>query len=792
MKRLIAILISVSMIWQQTGFAQVAPQMGVPQYLQGLISAEKFRPMHLRSVSFDSQNESIKVLLERGDEKKAKDKQIAETTTKLVKYFQIGIALPNSSFWVNLRPDASDQIIDPQLEKTDLGKVLLAADLQLKKNMAAMTDPNNPEGRQYWNKLYERAGVLFGDQEVEIPTYNRPWIVPGEIILGVDRNNTAYIYKATLKVMLESDVLAGSALSGQKALKGPEVSFSDPRLKELNDYSAELIKTLILPKLTRQINSSKSFADLRQVYYSLILSQWFKQTQKSLLSNKIDNSDLTGLTSVNPWSKETYFKDYQKSFQQGEYNKEEGVSGPNGITVYRYFSGGFDMPENLFDGGAAALPNVTILPATKAISGIQAVVSPTGQVSIAAVPEMVIPAVATQNNDGGKVDNLKFVTNKALVGGGAALTGFGVWAGQDLLNGLAASLSGSQAAAFTAATLALIAGGFAAYIVGSIGLGEKNRLARYTLMAGGFLTGGAIETALIYVYPKLALMSGYDAAAVTLFNVGFTAFWLGLATLGWKNIKSDSGNKDGGKTEAAIIHLKANLGANAVLGVSSAMLRLAAAAKGLPVYAYVARYLGNAAGRDNFSVTDYLKAIGVIFPTMNVMNGGAHGGWATDIQEWMIAPGFGEQLSFSARMEMAAKVVSALTSILNSQPELSAALGRQVSKEEMKNKFSTGSVGDEGGYTIKPQGNEEALKLLTAAIAKAKLTGHVRIAIDGASSEFFNEKSGKYVLNTEGKEITPQQWQERLAQWVNTYDIVSVEDFFAENDWQGMDQRLRR
>ena len=84
-------------------------------------------------------------------------------------YFKIGLALPNDKFWVNLRPDSEDQIIDEELAKTDLGKVMLEADLKLKQDTALFTSPPDPSRQEYWNKLYKRAGELFGTENITIP-----------------------------------------------------------------------------------------------------------------------------------------------------------------------------------------------------------------------------------------------------------------------------------------------------------------------------------------------------------------------------------------------------------------------------------------------------------------------------------------------------------------------------------------------------------------------------------------------------------------------------------------------
>ena len=165
---------------------------------------------------------------------------------------------------------------------------MLEADIQLKKDTALATSPETPEGRDYWNKLYAKAGELFGSEKITIPTLTRPWIVPDEIIIRETPNApSAYIYKATLKVMLEEDYLTSKQGTGSifpessagKIEPVPSFSYSnlsDPRLKTLNEYSTQLIRELIIPKLTKEVNTSKRYALLRQVYYSLILAQWFK------------------------------------------------------------------------------------------------------------------------------------------------------------------------------------------------------------------------------------------------------------------------------------------------------------------------------------------------------------------------------------------------------------------------------------------------------------------------------------------------------------------------------------
>ena len=203
--------------------------------------------------------------------------------------------------------------------------------MQLKRDTAVLTSPNTTLGKLYWDKLYQKAAQIYGTQNVSIPTLTRPWIVPGEIIIRESANGSAYIYKATLSVMLEQDHLKGSVT----------YNFTDSRARELNEYSSQLIRELILPELTRKVNNDRSYAALRQVYYSLILSRWFKTRfhgEGGLYASYINKSNLDGLASKDNWSKDTYLKQYQDSFKNGEYNIQENVGSPTGPSIRNYFS----------------------------------------------------------------------------------------------------------------------------------------------------------------------------------------------------------------------------------------------------------------------------------------------------------------------------------------------------------------------------------------------------------------------------------------------------------------------
>jgi enolase len=195
---------------------------------------------------------------------------------------------------------------------------------------------------------------------------------------------------------------------------------------------------------------------------------------------------------------------------------------------------------------------------------------------------------------------------------------------------------------------------------------------------------------------------------------------------------------------------KGKLGANAILGVSIAVAKAAASVSELPLYQYI--------GGVNAKVLPV--------PMMNIMNGGAHADNNVDLQEFMIMPAGAP--SFAEALRMGAETFHALKSVLKSK------------------KLST-AVGDEGGFAPDLGSNEEALQVIMLAIEKAgyKAGDDIYIALDPASSTFFDKAKNKYILKSENKELTPQQMVDYYAKLVASYPIISIEDGMAEDDWDG-------
>jgi enolase len=195
---------------------------------------------------------------------------------------------------------------------------------------------------------------------------------------------------------------------------------------------------------------------------------------------------------------------------------------------------------------------------------------------------------------------------------------------------------------------------------------------------------------------------------------------------------------------------KGKLGANAILGVSLAVAKAAAGALGLPLF----QYLGG------------VNAKVLPVPMMNILNGGKHADNNVDLQEFMIMPV--KASSFREALRMGTEVFHSLKKVLSSK------------------KYNT-AVGDEGGFAPDLKSNEEAVEVILEAITKAgyKPGQDIYLALDPASSEFFDSKRKVYMLKSEKKELSPEKMADYYANWVKKYPIISIEDGHAENDWEG-------
>jgi enolase len=279
-----------------------------------------------------------------------------------------------------------------------------------------------------------------------------------------------------------------------------------------------------------------------------------------------------------------------------------------------------------------------------------------------------------------------------------------------------------------------------------------------TVEADVFLADGSMGRAAV---PSGASTGEHEAVEL---RDGDEARYLGKGTLNAvENIETAIAPQVGGMDatdqraiDAFMIELdgtenKSKLGANAILAVSMAVSRAAAASYKMPLY----RYLGG------------VSASVLPVPMMNILNGGAHADNSVDPQEFMIVPYGAEK--FSEALRWGAEVFHTLKKVLK------------------KRGYST-SVGDEGGFAPNLKSNQEAIDVVVEAITQAgyRPGDDIGVALDPAASEFYDDSKKKYVFKKSDKsERTSEQMVEFWEKWVADYPIISLEDGMAENDWDG-------
>lgn len=214
--------------------------------------------------------------------------------------------------------------------------------------------------------------------------------------------------------------------------------------------------------------------------------------------------------------------------------------------------------------------------------------------------------------------------------------------------------------------------------------------------------------------------------------------------------------------------LKKKLGGNSILSISMAFCKACAISKGIPLFQHIA---------DIYFEGKYsLDSLSLPTPMILIMEGGAHGNWSTDFQEYMIIPQKEKFPSFSEMIRGGAEVFKAVHDVL------------------VDMKYNT-NVGFEGAYTPDEiESNREAFEIILKGIERAGYKADVdfKLAIDVASSEFFNKETKKYELKREKLSLTSQEWLDTSTSWFKQYPIFSIEDVFDQEDWDAWVEQTKK
>lgn len=249
--------------------------------------------------------------------------------------FFVWLALPTTSFTVNLNPSEPDRIVDPELGRTDAGRILLEADLRMKKTVARLIHPDRQLGERFWAALDR----LYEAHSARVCLSFRQWIVPAPATVSESRGEL-YILKAPLHVKMESDYRSTRARSagGQRDCPGES--------QALQQRAESLYRGMILPRVQRAVRSRPEYAALRRVYLARVAAEWYRRLgarEGGAFVEIIDSGDISHWRSKRPWRPRDVFDRYVRSFRRGEFRVTRSTQRGNVVRTSTLVYGGVDF-----------------------------------------------------------------------------------------------------------------------------------------------------------------------------------------------------------------------------------------------------------------------------------------------------------------------------------------------------------------------------------------------------------------------------------------------------------------
>ncbi len=324
----------------------------------------EFNPPVLKGIKVHPDNPfRFDFILDKGDSTLAND-QLKEESSKLIKYFLASLTVPEKDLWVNLSPYEKDRIVPTSFGQTEMGRDLLAQDYLLKQITASLIYPEDEFGKTFWKRIYEEAAKKFGTTNIPVNTFNKVWIIPEKAVVYENAQaGTAYVVESRLKVMLEQDYLALEKNTEGGHVGQAAATAADPNVspqKDVNALGSQIVREIVIPQLTKEVNENKNFAQLRQVYNSLILATWYKKKIKDSILNQVyaDRNKVAGVNIDDPQEKQKIYQQYLQAFKKGVYNyiKEDTDPITQQIIPRKYFSGGMLIAPRIDYAQVSQLP----------------------------------------------------------------------------------------------------------------------------------------------------------------------------------------------------------------------------------------------------------------------------------------------------------------------------------------------------------------------------------------------------------------------------------------------------
>ena len=316
----------------------VSKSLELPPVGSMITTTKDYHPAVVQGMSIDPENPLNFTFYVSPGDSQLDEAALRETSDKLIKYFLAALTTPSNDLWVNLSPHEKDQIITDKFGATEMGRDLLAQDYILKQLTASLMYPEDELGQEFWKRVHAKAAEKFGTTQIPMNAYHKIWIVPDRAAV-YENASGAFVVNSRLKVMLAEDYVAMQQAAGRGNYAGARIDSG-----EHNAVVSQIIREVLVPEIEKEVNEGRTFANLRQVYNSMILASWFKNTLKESLLGQVyvDREKVSGVDVDDPQIKEKIYEQYLHAFKKGVYNyiKEEYDPVTQEVLPRQYFSGG--------------------------------------------------------------------------------------------------------------------------------------------------------------------------------------------------------------------------------------------------------------------------------------------------------------------------------------------------------------------------------------------------------------------------------------------------------------------
>lgn len=317
---------------------------------------KKFQPPHLKGLKVSKEEGKFEFVINKGDVRLSENEQSANYQ-ELIDYFNTSLSVKDDFQWVNLSAYEANRMLPKELSGTTMGRNLLAQDCMLKQLTASFMHPDSPIGREYWDAVYAKAQLLYGTSKLPFRSFQKVWITPikaevyekdGDLttepgFFHAPGCNIVYVLEHVLGVKCEQDLVAASYNQDSKQAQ-VELHPVSTDFSKTEDFTLDIFREIVLPKIQEEVNEGEHFAELRRIYSAMVLASWMK------LSKPTNNKQIIGY--IDSQKPESLKFEISNISSASELNMQSELKKESDLDAQKYdhatpLDPAFEVPENV-------------------------------------------------------------------------------------------------------------------------------------------------------------------------------------------------------------------------------------------------------------------------------------------------------------------------------------------------------------------------------------------------------------------------------------------------------------